>query len=250
MTGILPMAALTILLTAILCFAMLNHLTGSDRRYYWLLVPGLPLSLIVNRWIKIPVLTALATQAGIPLKLGPAMPAWFIVLIWLNAPVFEEAIKVLPLALPGVRRFLQDPSRSLYTGLALGMGFGLGEAAYLAYGIAQSPEFNTLPWYVFTGFAVERLVVTFAHGFMTSITALGFHDGGRKALTGYLAAVGFHALINLGAILMALKLLSPAASGIATYVAILAAFIVFQRNQRTARRRNGTTPKEIVYFER
>ena len=250
MPGIYIMAALTLLGTAMLCIAFLNTLTHSDRRFYYLLLAGLPLSFIVNRWVKIPVLAAVAGWAGVPLKLGPAMPVWFIGLILVNAPLFEEAIKLLPLALPASRRYLRSASSSLWAGLATGLGFGLGEAAFLAYGIAQSPEFSALPWYLFSGFASERLIVTFGHGFLTSLAFLGFHYGGRKALAGYLSAAGLHALINLGPILLALRLIPEAVSSLVSYAAILAAFLIFQKNLRTAKRMNGTPSDEIIYFER
>jgi hypothetical protein len=77
------------------------------------------------------------------------------------------------------------------------MSFGLGEAAYIAYGLAQSPAYNSLPWHVFTGYAAERLVVTFGHGFLASITTYGFYRGGWNAFIRYFSAVGLHALINL-----------------------------------------------------
>jgi hypothetical protein len=244
------MAVITIILTAILCIAFLNYLTHSDRRYCWLLLVGLPLSFIINRWVKLPAITALGGWAGIPLKLGPEMPSWFIVLILLNAPIFEEAIKLLPIALPPSRKLMNDASSLLWIGLALGMSFGLGEAAFIAYGIAQSPEYNALPWYVFTGYATERLIVTFAHGFMTSIAAYGLYKGVRSILIGYLYAVGLHALINLGPILMALKLTPVAVSSFGSYAVILGAFLLFQRYTRTARKMSGTETEEIVYFER
>jgi RsiW-degrading membrane proteinase PrsW (M82 family) len=184
------------------------------------------------------------------LKIGLEVPLWFIMAVWLNAPVFEEAIKMLPMVLPVPPRFLQDASQALWAGLALGLGFGLGEAAYLAYGIAQSPAYSQFPWYTFTGFAVERMIVTFAHGLMTSIAVAGFHYGRRNMLFGYLTAVGLHALINLGPILLALKLIPPTVSSMGSYVAILAAFVIFQKNERTARNMNGAAPREIIYFER
>ena len=250
MPGVYVMAVITIGLTASLCIAFLNYLTHSDRRYYWLLLVGLPFSFIINRWVKVSVITALGAWAGIPLKLGPEMPSWFIVLILLNAPIFEEAIKLLPIALPPLRRLLNDASSSLWIGLALGMSFGLGEAAYIAHGIAQSPEFNSLPWYVFTGYATERLIVTFAHGFMTSIAAYGVYKGGGNAFMGYFSAVGLHALINLGPILLALKLIPASGSSMTTYISILGAFLLFQRYTRTARTMSGKEKEEIVYFER
>ena len=250
MSGITVVAILTIVVTAILCVAALNHLTQSNRRYYWLILIGFPLSLIVNQFIKTPVITALATWTDIPLKIGLEAPLWFIIAVGLNAPIFEETIKVLPMILPTPRKFLRDASQALWAGLALGMGFGLGEAAYLAYGIAQSPAYSQLPWHMFTGFASERLIVTFAHGLMTSIAVAGFHYGGRKALFGYLTAVGLHALINLGPILLALELIPATVASLGSYIAILAAFVIFQKEERTAKKMSGITPREVIYFER
>jgi uncharacterized membrane protein YhfC len=250
MPGIYIMAALTIGVAALLCVATLNHLTGSDRRYYWLLIANLPLSLIVNEFVKTPVITSLAAWTWTPLKLTLDAPLWFVIALWLNAPIFEEAIKLLPMLLPTSRRFRQNAAGALWAGLALGMGFGLGEAAFLAYKIAQSPVYNQLPWYMFTGFAVERLIVTFAHGWMTSIAMTGLYSGKKKALLGYLCAVGLHALINLGPILSALKLIPATASSLLTYAVILGAFLLFQRQARIARTVSGLVPREVVYFER
>jgi hypothetical protein len=250
MPGIYMMAALTIGLTAILCIATLNHLTGSDHRYDWLMLVGLPLSFLVNRFIKTPIITFLAGWTQTPFRLALDAPLWFILAIWLNTPIFEEAIKVLPIILPASRVFLRDATQALYAGLALGMGFGLGEAAYLANRIAQSPIYGQMPWYLFTGFAFERLIVTFAHGWMTSIAVLGMFGGRKKALPRYLTAVGLHALINLGPILLALKLIPATVASLASYAAILLAFLIFQKEEHTAKQRSGIAPKEIVYFER
>jgi len=250
MPGIYVMAVLTILMTAILCIAALHHWTRSNRQYYWLILAGLPLSFIVNRLIKIPVITGIAAWAGIPLKLGPEAPIWFTIAIWLAAPIFEEAIKLLPMLIPASRAFLHEASPALWAGLALGFGFGLGEAAYLAYGIARSPAYQEIPWYMFTGFASERLIVTLGHGLLTSFAVLGLHHGRKRALFGYLTAVGLHALINLGPILLTLKLIPGTVASMVSYTAILGAFIIFQKNERTAKKMNGIVPQEIIYFER
>jgi uncharacterized membrane protein YhfC len=251
MHGIYWMAVLTVSLTAILCLTALNHLTRSDRRYYGLLLAGLPLSFLVNRYIKIPAITSFAGWTGTSLRLGPDAPWWFIIAIWLNAPIFEEAIKLLPMALPVSRRFLRDAPRTLAAGLALGMGFGLGEAAYLAYGIAQNPVYSQMPWHMFTGFATERLIVTFGHGLMTSIAVLGLFTGKRKMFLRYLTAIGLHALINLGPILLALNYIPASVSSLGSYAAILWAFQIFQQQLRVSEKRAGMAPREeIVYFER
>lgn len=250
MPGIYMMAVLTVILTGLLCSTALNQLTQSAHRYYGLILIGLPLSFIVNQFIKTPLITSLAAWTGTPLKLGLDAPLWFIILIWLNAPIFEEAIKILPMLLPGSHTFLNDAYDALVAGLALGMGFGLGEVAYLAYGIAQSPAYTSLPWHMFTGFASERLIVTFGHGLLTSLAVVGLYYGRRKAFLGYLTAVGLHALINLGPVLTALKLIPSIVSSMGTYIAILVAFVLFQKNLSKIKKSNGIEKKEIIYFER
>jgi hypothetical protein len=249
MPSIYVMAGLTILITGLLCITALRSWMQSDHRSVWLILAGLPFSFIVNRFIKTPIIVAVAGWTGIPLKLSAGVPLWFIGLIWLNAPIFEEAIKVLPAILLPRRRFLGEASQALSSGFALGIGFGLGEAAYLAYGIAQSPIYNQLPWYMFTGFASERLIVTFAHGFMTSLAVLGLYYGKRNALLGYLTAVGLHSLINLGPILLALKLIPASMSSMESYLAILVAFVIFQNQRRRIATISGAMQKEVIYFE-
>lgn len=250
MPGILLMAALIIPVTAGLCLITLNSLSRTRNRYLWLLLAGLPLSLLVNRLVKAPVLAGIAQLAGLPLALRPSTPTWFILVIWMSAPVFEEAIKLLPLLIPGLRRYLQ-PGDALWAGLALGMSFGLGEAGYLAYTIAKAPQLSGLAWYLFTGFALERLMVTFAHGMMTALAVSGLAGRGGKALLGYLTAVGFHALINLGPILVPLKLIDLTTSSLATYIAIACLFVVFIRRANALRRAAGFPGRsQEILFER
>lgn len=250
MPGIYVTAGLTIVVTGLLCIATLNSSMKSGHRSAWFILAGLPLSFIVNRFIKTPIIVSIAAWTGIPLQLHPDTPLWFIGLIWLNAPIFEEAIKMLPAVLRIRRKFRGDAFQALSSGLALGMGFGLGEAAYLAYGLAQVPAYNQLPWYMFAGFATERLIVTFAHGLMTSIAVLGLYYGRRNALSGYLTAVGLHALINLGPILLALKLIPSGIASMETYLAILVAFMVFQNHRRRITGTSEITQREVIYFEK
>jgi len=250
MPAVIWMAGLTILLTAALGLAALNHLTGSDRRYYLLMVAGLPSSFLINRLVKIPLISGIGSLAGIPLKLGPDMPLWFLGVIWLAAPIFEEAIKILPMALRPARKLMTGEAQALWAGLALGIGFGLGEAAYLAYGMVRDPATNSLPWYMFSGFVTDRLIVSFGHGLMTAVAVMGLKHGGGRAFLGYLAAVGLHALLNLGPILSALKLISPTLASFGTYAAILLAFLIVMRKGRLARKDGAVTAGQINYFSR
>jgi uncharacterized membrane protein YhfC len=250
MPTIYGMAVPTLLVAAILCAITLHSLTKGDRRYYWLVIAGMPLSLIVNKFIKIPFLTSIAAQTGTSLQLDVNTPVWFILLIWFNAPLFEEAIKALPIFFLKRRYFSETGIKSLCAGLALGLGFGIGEAAYIAYGIAQSPAYSSIPWYMFTGYATERIIVTFAHGLMTSLTVLGLQRGWKNLWLGFASAVGLHALINLGPILLALELIPAAVASLVTYLSIAAAFMIFEKNLRSLRKESGIQLEEIVYFQR
>ncbi|HEX5940849.1 MAG TPA: hypothetical protein VFY66_01165, partial [Anaerolineales bacterium] len=64
-----------------------------------------------------------------------------------------------------------------------------------------------------------------------------------------LAAAGLHALINLGPILLALKIIPATVSTLMSYLVILGIFVVVQNKERTAKRISGIGPKEIIYFE-
>jgi len=65
---------------------------------------------------------------------GLATPLWFILLLWLVPPITEEAIRLDPLLLPWARQRLHSGAGALWTGTALGVGFGLGEAMFIACG--------------------------------------------------------------------------------------------------------------------
>lgn len=103
---------------------------------------------------------------------------------------------------------------------------------------------------MFSCCATKCLIVTFAHGLLTSVAAYGVYKGGRNALIGYFSVVGLHTLMNLGSILLVLNLTPASAARMESYSIILAAFLLFQRYTRTAKKRSGKEIEEIVYFER
>ena len=125
MPGIYVMAGLTIVVTGLLCITTLNSWMHSGHRSAWLILAGLPLSFIVNRFIKTPIIVTIAAWTGIPLKLSPGVPLWFIGLVWLNAPMFEEAIKIFPAFLLTRRRFLGE-ALSIVVRTCLRNGFWSG----------------------------------------------------------------------------------------------------------------------------
>ena len=246
MTGIWPMAAITLAVGTLACLGYLRLKARPARRFIWLLFLGLPLSFLINRLVKGPLVNFAAGAAGIAPGLGLTTPLWFLLFTWWLSPLTEELVKLLPLAVPQARRFLAQPGDALIAGLALGMSFGLGEAFYIAWGVAQTPAYAGLPWGMFTGFAIERLMVVFAHGWMTALAAYGLSRGGKRALLWLLAAMGLHALINAGAILYHLNLIAAAASQISLFVGMVISMKVFERLHRV--HRVPAESNETVYF--
>lgn len=229
MTDIWPMAVITIVLAAAIWGGMIYLLSGRTTKYLWLILPGLPLSAVVNILIKGPLAAVVAGAAGISPQLSTATPLWFLLFALLLAPVTEEAIKVAPLLAPQLRRLVSGSAGALWTGMALGVGFGIGEAVFLAYSIWLSPAYAGLPWYAFTGFLQERIITCFLHGVMTAVLVTGLLRGAKGLLLGYLAAVGLHALLNTSALLYQIGAIGIAATQIVFYLVVIAFVGLFLR---------------------
>jgi uncharacterized membrane protein YhfC len=246
------MAAITIALSAAAWGGLLYVLSGRNRKLLWLLLPGLPLSAVANLAVKRPLVLWLGDAGNVEPGLGLATPLWFIAALSLVSPVVEEAIKLLPLLLPAVRRQVDRRASALWVGMALGISFGLGEAGYLAYNVAQAPEYVGYPWYAFTGFLGERLAVTLVHGLLTMLVVVGIWRGGWRILGGYLAAVLLHLLTNLGAILYQIEVIPAPAAGLSLLAALILLAIIFEHFRRQTAREGEDEDRaqEVVYFQR
>ena len=249
MTGIYPMAALTLIVGAACAMAYLATGSKDGRRYWPLLLLGLPLSFLINRLVKGPLIQAVVASTGVSPALDSASPLWFALLILMTAPLFEELVKLLPFMLAVARRHLAQPWSGLWAGLALGMSFGLGEAAYIAYGIAQAPQYQSMPSHLFTGYLFERLMVIFLHGFLTAIAASGLASNWGRAISRLLTAMGLHALANAGIVISHLGWISLAWVQVPLFLAILLSVIYFERLRRRelAHMPSEDSP-EKVYF--
>ncbi len=143
----------------------------------------------------------------------PPLCYWMVAL--LVPPLTEESIKLSPALFPPLSHWVKEKGgAALWMGLFLGLGFGLGEIGYFAWSIAQTARYSDYPWYCFTCFAGERLVVVPIHGILTAVAVLGISRGWRCGWSGYLTAVGLHALVNLGTLLLQMKLVSSTVGGL------------------------------------
>jgi hypothetical protein len=111
------------------------------------------------------------------------------------APLTEEPAKWLVLLVPLVRRAL-TPRTAVPLALATGVGFGLGEIWFLTDQIVKLPGYAEIPFYMFTGFFYERLIVVFLHGAFVMFAFARLADG-RSFLVGGLIGMALHYLLNL-----------------------------------------------------
>lgn len=253
----------------------------SGRRWDWLLplALALPLSPVVNLWVKTPILHWLSRVAGQPPYLELHSPLWYVLLILFLAPVTEEAIKLVPLAFPAARRQLLPGGPVIRLALASGLGFGLGEAWYLAYSLAVSGRYAGLSVGQFGGYINERALVLFAHGAMTLVVLLGILAATRASGTnaasvakatppvpnapatparlpvwkrvafvaaGYAGAIFLHALGNVGALLYQLRILGPVPTTIVLLVFVVLLGVMVERVYLRSARRNPP-PVEVLW---
>jgi len=246
MPSIYPAAIITTAVAVALVWGLTQLAGRGNGRLAWVALLTIPMVPVVNWWVKKPLLVVAGQAAS---KQGIETPSWFILFFFLLSPFTEEAFKALPLAIPQVSRRLDGLGSALWMGMFLGAGFGLGEIWFLAYGYARVPALSGYPFWYFTGFLAERLVVIYAHGVMTAVVMVGALRGRLGLLGGYLAAVTLHALLNGGAMLHRLGLLDMVWTQIWTYAVGAVLFtVLFQRLYSAAldRARN----RENVIFHR
>ncbi len=251
MSPIYIMAAVTLVVSVALWGGLIYFLTGRQKRYFWLLLLGLPLSAIANFLLKRQAIIAVGSAAHVQPGLGLAAPIWFLAFQVLISPLVEEPVKVLPLLLGPARKMLASRTSALWVGFALGVSFGLGEAAVVAYGVALSGAYDYLPWYAFTGFFNERLLTCFAHGVMSSVLVVGMQRGGRFILYGFLGALGLHLFLNAPTVMYQIQWISMSVYNFSLLVPFIVLAVVFERMRRKLREpRDEQSAKEVVYWRR
>lgn len=86
------------------------------------------------------------------------------------APLIEEPSKLWWLLVPAFARRLPTENAPR-TGMAIGLGFGIGEAWFVASAISSDPGIIDVPWYQFwllQGYMVERFMTCIFHGVFTA----------------------------------------------------------------------------------
>lgn len=217
------------------------------RHPYLYILLCLPLSALVNLFIKRPI--GLALLSLFNLKKEPKFwPLWFLFIANFIAPLTEEAIKILPVILREVRHSLKNGKKALTFGLLFGFGFGIGEAWYLAAKLTyKMPEFASRSFWHLIGFFGERTLCVLGHGLLTAIVCFGFY---KNFIKYYLTAVTFHYLLNAGAALYQKGLISMEIA----YIPIIIMFFVLSnyvfRIEEQLRKAYPLPTKEKILYKR
>lgn len=181
--------ALTVALTLAVYGTALWLATPREDRFWTVacVVATLPMCAAAYYFVRLPLNGALVGLFGE----GEALfwiRAWY-------APLTEEPTKLWPLLIPAVRRRIDLQSAGRY-GLALGLGFALGEIFVVAQIIAtKSPDVAALPWTQLGGFIGERFMTGAVHSGMTALALYAWRRSGWLSL-GLAAAALAHFAAN------------------------------------------------------
>ena len=111
----------------------------------------------------------------------------------LYAPITEEPAKwlvLIPFFLAGK---IKHENKAVWA-MCIGIGFGIGEIVFLSQRIAADPQTLTMPWYLSSGFMVERFMVSLIHSALVLIAVDALCS---RKLWGLILAPVVHFLVNL-----------------------------------------------------
>jgi RsiW-degrading membrane proteinase PrsW (M82 family) len=188
MTGIYTAAALTFIVAFAVYGYLIRRASPREDRIMLLvaLLIALPLQPLVYYLIRVPLDRILSEALG--------QGGFLTALRLLYAPVIEEPAKWLPLAIPAVASRIA-PRNAVAVALATGLGFGLGEIAFIAQSVAQMPSVAALPFYAFTPFFIERMLVCFIHGGLIALAFVMFAKR-QTFILGGLIGMALHFALN------------------------------------------------------
>jgi hypothetical protein len=190
MAGIYTAAliAAAIVLAAAVTLLLVFGKAGRRWLYLVLLLLVLPMSAVAYYFVRLPIDGWIS--GTVPDR------ALYGLLTMFYAPLTEEPAKLWPLLLPFVWRRL-GRENAVGIALALGLGFGAGEIGFLAEQVARAPALAAMPWFSFTGFIIERILICIWHPAFAAVTV--FTAARRPALIpiAFLGSAALHFIGNL-----------------------------------------------------
>ena len=182
--GVWIAAVVATVLSLLVIGGAIRALTPRDHRRRLLIVIGLhlPMCALAYYVIRLPLDSLMKAVIDIRSEL-------YGLTTLLYAPLTEEPAKLWLLIFPWFRLMLTRQS-ALWLGMAVGLGFGLGEMWLLAHWLSHDPQIASLPWYSLSGYIGERFLVCINHGVFTTIAL-------RTVRSTPVRSVGFAMLLHL-----------------------------------------------------
>jgi len=180
----------TVLSVAIVGTIVFWGRSAADRRLLLvILLANLPLSALAFHGVRLPLDGWLAKVLVDHQSVLTAIRLCY-------APLTEEPAKLLVLLIPFVWQRVTR-ANLVQVALAIGLGFGVGEAWMLAERLSAKPDVAALPWYALQGFIMERTLVCLTHAGFTSLALLGVvQRGWLPAMGGMVLAMACHFTAN------------------------------------------------------
>ena len=223
-------AAFIMSLGVLFAFGTLGlHWANGNKRYLIPLLLALPLSPVVNLYVKHPIFDGLRNVWDIP-KSPTGWPIWYAVLVLIIIGITEEIIKLSPLLIKSVRSFGVDRRSTLALATFLGLGFGVGEAWYIAwFGYVNDPKIMVLPFYMFGGYMTERFIATLYHIIFLLFPLFGLIRNIYRIALGLIVAILLHMFVDISPILYQMKIISTNAAFITLIIEAAVASFLFLR---------------------
>ena len=200
---------------------------------------------VVNLFVKKPIFINLEKLLNIPTD-PKNYPIYYILLTPFIVGITEEAIKIVPLLFPNFKSFLKHKESALSIGFLLGLGFGIGEAWYLAYRLA--PSTLQYPFILLSGFGSERLMVIATHLSLTAFLTYGISK--KKGFLYYLIVVVLHGFGDIFASLYQSGFLPSLIAGYCNLALSCLYFGTLIRLIQQLRKINSKPPSGEILFQR
>jgi len=219
---------------------------GRDKAILYVLA-SLPFSAIVSLAVKKPIRSYLYNVLGISKELS-LWPLWFLLILLFIGAFAEEWVKMLPVLLN--KTLLKEKVHIYFSGLLVGLGFGIGEIGYLAYRFSRTqPQYASGIKNLFLllpGFGGERILSVLAHIIFTGTVGYGFSI--NQPIRFFLLAVLLHSVINFPAGLYQAKKIPPGLASILVIAIVILLIYYFSRIDRNIIKKEGflkSAPKLI-----
>jgi hypothetical protein len=182
-------AAITSVLSITIIGGLLFYRAPKDERIFLLLLITimLPMNALAYYFLRIPIDSLLSTIIGRDNQIYHFLRIFY-------APLTEEPAKLWPLLVPLIYKHI-NTNNIVRVAIAIGLGFGIGEAWNVAVLLSKSHAIAGYPWYMFTGYINERLLVCIGHAAFVA-SALHFIINRKSVLIGISLGMFLHLIGN------------------------------------------------------